>query len=186
MSELHAWFAAVKDKPCYFPLTAEVLFRQNKTSMNAERQEGGESGSQQRIREVKHGADREGRKENKAQEPCKTSCCVKTSSGKKQTLSWTSFVLMSFHCKTGIKLLHRTSLCSTDAGYQTLSMCCGRVHWWYRSRCDAPFVKHFLVPSSAWASLLMSVHCSPCIHGPPSVPKGLCFPLFPQLLPFCS
>lgn len=91
--------------------------------MNEERQEG-DRGDQQIGREVKHGSHWEGRK-LKLRKPI--SWYVKASLDKKQTLPWTTFVLMSFHRMMRIKLLHITSLPSTDTSHQTLSVLSGRV-----------------------------------------------------------
>lgn len=67
------------------------------------------------------------RVEDEIQEAHKISCCMKTSSGKMQTLPWITFVLQSFHWKTGIiNLQHLTSLSNIDTSYQTLSVHSGR------------------------------------------------------------
>lgn len=152
--ELHAQFLVVKDKPCCFSLPAEVLFRQNKSSMNAERQEG-ESSAQQRGGEVKHRAGWEGRK-MKLRKP------LKTSSGKRQALPWITSFLTSFHWKARIKLLHMTSLSCADTSYQTLSTCCGS-RWQPISRCHGhllsavpePVCWYLCILLLAWAN-----HCS--------------------------
>lgn len=120
------------------------------------------------------------RGEDEVHEAHKISCCMKTISGKKQALPWITIALKSFHWKTRIiKLLHLTSLSSTDAGYQTLSMHSGRADngiglGMMVTSCQTFLSLKQCLSQCAGVCVFFPWHAR-LAHRPAGVCKGLCF-----------